>query len=477
MKFFVTLLVGITVLASKVSTRETPPMTGSRAEEYRSGAVHMGLMSLKRATYSRNRNSGLYRNSQKWKPIKTLAKCKNGVATTPNGDIFRCKNIDLVYFANHADLGSATGEGSSIWGWTAPDGREFAAIGQADGAAFVEVDGKTGALVYLGRLPQPKDVEPEIWREIRMMKNYAVIGSEARGHGIQIFDMQKNLLHLSWKAKLPSFKPKVFDPETDITGHFKGLPTGATHNIVTNPDRVYAVAVGARPRNSTCAAGLIFIDLKSPSKPTSPGCNAADGYVHDAQCLPYRGPDRRYHGRDICYGYNENSLTIYDVTDRTNSSIISITSYEGAAYTHQGSVLNKNWQDFLIMDDEYDEYDGTGLAKDGFPVSYIWDIQDLQKPKQTGYFKSSVRGIDHNQYINGNFVYQSNYGAGLRILDISTVKRDPTGKGIREVGWGGIIDFVGSWSSYGLFKSGWILINTIERGVYSVRYTGERKYE
>ena len=79
---------------------------------------------------------------------------------------------------------------------------------------------------------------------------------------------------------------------------------------MTNPDRDYAVAVGARPRNSTCAAGLIFIDLKDPSKPTSPGCNAADGYVHDAQCLPYRGPDSRYQGRDICYGYNEDTLTM-----------------------------------------------------------------------------------------------------------------------------------------------------------------------
>lgn len=78
-----------------------------------------------------------------------------------------------------------------MWGWTAPDGREFAAIGQADGAAFVEVNRWTGALVYLGRLPQPAGVEPEIWREIRMMKNFAVIGSEAKGHGIQIFDMRK----------------------------------------------------------------------------------------------------------------------------------------------------------------------------------------------------------------------------------------------------------------------------------------------
>ena len=166
-------------------------MTGPRAEEYRSGAVHMKIMSLKLATYSRNRESGLYRTSQKWKPVKALAKCKNGVAITPSGDTFRCNNIDLAYFASHADLGSVTGEGSSMWGWTAQDGREFATIGQADGAAFVQVDRKTGALVYLGRLPQPAGVEPMIWREIRMMKNYAVIGSEATGHGVQVFNMAK----------------------------------------------------------------------------------------------------------------------------------------------------------------------------------------------------------------------------------------------------------------------------------------------
>jgi len=191
MKFPTALLISITFLASNVSTRETPPMTGSRTEEYRSGAVHMELMSLKLATYSRNRDSGLYRNSQKWKPIKTLTRCKNGVAITHTGDSFRCKNIDLAYFASHAGLGSVTGEGSSMWGWTAGDGREFAAIGQADGAAFVEVDRISGTLVYLGRLPQPKGVEPEIWREIRMLKNFAVIGSEAVGHGVQIFDMQR----------------------------------------------------------------------------------------------------------------------------------------------------------------------------------------------------------------------------------------------------------------------------------------------
>jgi hypothetical protein len=53
--------------------------------------------------------------------------------------------------------------------------------------------------------------------------------------------------------------------------------------------------------------------------------------------MKYKGPDEKYLGRDICYSYNEDTLTIYDVTDPSNSSIISVTSYEGATYTHQVS--------------------------------------------------------------------------------------------------------------------------------------------
>lgn len=44
----------------------------------------------------------------------------------------------------------------------------------------------------------------------------------------------------------------------------------------------------------------------------------------------------------ICYGYNEDTLTIYDVTNKkgTNAGkIISRTPYVGASYTHQGWVI------------------------------------------------------------------------------------------------------------------------------------------
>lgn len=29
-----------------------------------------------------------------------------------------------------------------------------------------------------------------------------------------------------------------------------------------------------------------------------------------AQCVIYRGPDEKYQGVDICYGYNEDTLTM-----------------------------------------------------------------------------------------------------------------------------------------------------------------------
>ena len=383
---------------------------------------------------------------------------------------------DLYHFFSHAALGGPGGAGSSSWGWTSDEGREFVAIGQYEGTAFVEID-SDGKMIYLGRLPQYST--PSEWREIRSYKNYMIIGSEAEDHGVQIFDMTKLL-------DVDPEEPVTFDAKEDLTGHFKALlPLGRAHNVVVNEELKYGVAVGAMPRDDPiCAAGLNFFDLTDPSDPKSLGCAKGDGYVHDAQCLVYRGPDERYQGRDICYGYNEDSLTIYDVTDKANvTNIISRTSYEGASYTHQGWVLDADNQEYLLLDDEYDEVQRAGPSADGFPTTYIWDIRDLEKPKQTGTFKSQTRAIDHNQYVVDGLIYQSNYGAGLRVYDATSIPEDPSGSKVCEAAFfdvypeddqlpgGGAIEFLGSWSSYAFFKSGYVFINTIERGAWTVKLT------
>ncbi|KAK4226001.1 hypothetical protein QBC38DRAFT_481565 [Podospora fimiseda] len=466
----------LAVSALLVAAKEISP-DPELAKIYESGQVHEQLMAKKHATWDRKLKSGAF-NSRKWKSRggDGAIRCKNGVAAVVPGDLlqtFKCNNVDYYDFVSHADLGSATGEGSSSWGWTSKDGREFVVIAQADGAAFAEIN-KKGKLVYLGRLPQSTTAEPSIWREIRGYKNFIIIGSEAVNHGVQVFDMSKLL-------KVDPKSPVTFDANKDVTSWWNDLPIGRTHNVVVNEEKEYAIAVGAQPRTSSCRSGLIFIDLKDPSNPTTLGCAAGDGYVHDAQCIVYRGPHTKYNGREICYGYNEDTLTIYDVTEKNATNIISRTSYEGASYTHQGWVTNPDWQEFLVLDDELDEVNGRGPAASGHPITYFWDIRDLENPKQTGLFKSPAYSIDHNQFVIDGFTYQSNYGAGLRILDLRTLPRDPTGARVTEAGFfdiypeddnepnGGVIDFVGTWSHYPFFKSGYILINTIERGAFVVK--------
>jgi choice-of-anchor B domain-containing protein len=108
------------------------------------------------------------------------------------------------------------------------------------------------------------------------------------------------------------------------------------------------------------------------------------------------------------------------VTDKKFPETISITSYEGATYTHQGWLLDVENQEWLISDDEYDEVEGRGVSANGRPTTFIWDIRDLENPKQTGYYQGPRKTIDHNQYIFGKYSYQSMYTSGL---SVSSIKR------------------------------------------------------
>jgi choice-of-anchor B domain-containing protein len=149
------------------------------------------------------------------------------------------------------------------------------------------------------------------------------------------------------------------------------------------------------------------------------------------------------------------------------------------------------WQTHLVLDDELDEgeidlnaTDPNSPAIDGFPVTYIFDITNLEKPVNTGYYKSHVRSVDHNQFVYDGLAYQSNYQAGLRILDVSTIPEDPTGGSVEEIAFFDVYppddneegggkatwDF-GTWSHF-TFPSGYIVVNTIDRGAFVVKMSG-----
>lgn len=208
-----------------------------------------------------------------------------------------------------------------------------------------------------------------------------------------------------------------------------------------------------------------MVDVKEPKNPKFVGCYAGDGYTHDAQCVIYHGPDKKYRGHEICFSYNENSLTLVDVTNRSAPYMVSKRTYKDYSYTHQGWVTEDHT--VLLLDDELDE---RNIFDDGRTRTHIWDIHDLENPVLKDTYISAQTAIDHNQYIKGDFTYQSNYAAGLRILHI-----DQENHKLTEIAYFDTlpsetsVSFRGSWSNYPYFPSGNIALGSIDYGLFIVK--------
>ncbi|KAK3293041.1 uncharacterized protein B0H64DRAFT_204892 [Chaetomium fimeti] len=464
-------LLAVTAALSPLGVGAGSPAAASKMEE---------IMDVKTKQWDAARARGLFGGSTLYRKVTSKQRCVNGVAGKGNA-AYRCNNVDLHGFLSHEDLASTTKAGNDVWGWTAPGGREFGIVGQTDGVGFVEIT-RNGNLEYLGRLDTQTTATS--WRDIKVIGDHAYIGAESDDHGLQVFDLTKLLDIKPWWNPL-FWRPRAFSKERDLTALFTGF--GASHNIVAHEEAhmIYAVGgrSGANARNTTCAGGMFMVDVSDPANPVSPGCIAQDGYVHDAQCVVYTGPTEKYRGREICFNYNEDTLTIMDVTDKKKPEVVSRTPYEGAAYTHQGWLVDETMT-FLLLDDELDEADGTVPGEKNHTTTYIFNVTNLAEPINTGFYQSPAKSIDHNQYVVKGLTYQANYGSGLRVVDVSGVERDPTGGNFEEVGFfdchpedddvNGVVEFLGTWSVYPYFKSGYILLNSIERGIFSLKYNGRK---
>ena len=209
--------------------------------------------------------------------------------------------------------------------------------------------------------------------------------------------------------------------------------------------------------------------MSDAGNPTYVGEYGDDGYTHDVQCVIYKGEDSNYYGKEICFAYNEDSVTVIDVSDKNNMLMIDREEYNNTGYTHQGWIDESH--NYLYMDDELDEYFF------GFDTrTFVFDISDLSSISlidNLDPFESSTHGsIDHNHYVLGNYLYQAHYRSGLRILDISN-----TESGIlSEVAYFDtyVTDdeplFDGVWSVYPYFDSGVLVAQDINKGLFLFKF-------
>jgi choice-of-anchor B domain-containing protein len=381
--------------------------------------------------------------------------CVNGYA----GE-YPCCNTDLLSFVSLESLG-ASGDGNDIWGWVDPEGREYAIFGAYDGSSFIDITDPSNPSV-LGFLPTHS--VGSLWRDIKVYKDHAFIISEASQHGMQVFDLNQ----LRTLPRIPIFDANFSAsavPEFSETAHYGEFSN--CHNIAINEDTGFAYGVGS----NTCRAGLHMIDIRVPTQPRFAGCFSDDGYVHDTQCVVYSGPDLVHRGKEICFCFNEDTLTIVDVTTKSNPIMLARQSYTGYQYTHQGWLLPG--QRYLLLDDELDElYNSNHHTR-----TLVWDVSVLSSPRYINSFYSELQVIDHNLYTIGDRAYSANYCGGLRILDTSRVASDAgllTQAGYFDVSPDcDSTQFLGSWSNYPYFPSGTIVISSIDRGLFVVKYNGE----
>ncbi len=372
---------------------------------------------------------------------------------------FGCNDVDMVSFLPVASIGGTRGVSTNdLWGWTdSQTGHEYALVGLTDATAFVDVTDAVNPQ-YLGKLPKPADSPGSSWRDIKVYNDHAFIVSDNAGaHGMQVFDLTQ-LRHVR-------NAPVTFTE----TAHYDGI--FSAHNIVINEETGYAFAVGSSGGGETCGGGLHMINIQDPSNPTFAGCFAdpstgrsSTGYSHDAQCVVYNGPDGDYRGKEICFGSNETALSIADVSDKDHPVAVSHASYPNVAYSHQGWLTDDHR--YFYMNDEGDEMSGVVEGT----RTLIWDVEDLDDPILLSEYISDNKAIDHNLYIRGNLMYQSNYVSGLRIFDISD-RANPVPVGYFDtVPWTEDTPiFNGSWSNYPFFESGTIIVTSGSEGLFMLR--------
>ncbi|MEO8589526.1 MAG: choice-of-anchor B family protein [Flavobacteriales bacterium] len=364
--------------------------------------------------------------------------------------IYPCNNVDLLARMTLTQLGGPANV-ADITGWTDPlTGKEYGVVGCSNGTAFVDLSVPT-APVLVGTLPT--HTVNSLWRDVDVAGNWCYVGSEASGHGLQIFDLTRLR-----NASIPT----TFTEDA----HFATFGNSHTIHADVNNPFVYAVGTGL------FSGGLVVVNVTNPLVPTLAGSWATGGYIHENMVINYNGPDLAHVGKQISFNFHINAndrVTITDVTNKADIQLIGTTpAYSNPSLCHQGWVTEDHR--YLLMDDEGDEPNSMVNTR-----THIFNIQDLEAPVYLGFFSGPNASVDHNQYIHKNLSWQANYTSGLHIVDLTNVGSLPAGSSLSTVGYFDTYttnngsSYNGAWSNYPYFNSGIVIVSSISEGLFVLR--------
>ncbi len=324
-------------------------------------------------------------------------------------------NMTLFGYLNPVD---SVGPHSALWGYTAPDGREYALFGSQIGTHIVDITEKP--IKQVAFIAGPRNP----WREIKVYRQYAYIVCESHdsGSGLQIVDL----------SDLPRSAALV---RTDSSSFI------SAHTIHISQGRLFANGTQAE---GGANGGAIILDLtEDPTHPKRLG-QVTPYYFHDS-----------FARNDTLIGaavYGQ-GCDIWDISNPAAPVRLANFNYPYSG-THNAEITSDGG--FIGTSDEIN-FTPKSLK--------IWDIRDLGNITKVAEYSPNPIDIIHNVHFIGRYAYVAWYTAGVRIIDMI----DPFHP--REVafydtfpGFSG--SYSGVWEVYGWFPSGKVIASDRNTGLW-----------
>lgn len=332
------------------------------------------------------------------------------------------KNMYLL-----ANVNTHTTPYSALWGYKAPDGREYAILGTFDGTQFVDITDASN-IHEVGFVASTSPGDPNnLWREMKTYSHYAYLVSEVRNSGIQIVDLQY----------LPDSVHYVK----------KFVPAGHTFTHSISQSGPYLYLNGCNPGFGN---GVTVLDLTvNPETPVKRGGYNAD-YIHDCRIV-----------NDTIYAANVYVSKVSIINATNKNTLTGITSFINIANSGPHNTAVTDDRKYILVTDEV-----GNLPR----ALKIWNIQDLGNITYVTNWQPTgiTSAIVHNVEIYGKYALLAHYTAGVRLVDISNPAL-PT-----EVAYYDTYpsddfgNYEGCWGVY-MFPSGKIIASDRSTGLYVLK--------
>lgn len=260
--------------------------------------------------------------------------------------------------------------GSDVWAYTAPDGSEYAMMGDLNGIAIVALP----SLEVVAHVVGPNENAPFYWRDIKTYGPFAYVTTEAYGpnEGLQVIDLRD----------LPRGAAEI----AVIRGMDDNLVS--SHNLSIDTIEGFAYVLNSD------GTQIICLDLSDPLAPAQVSSVA----IEDSHDVFARG-DTLY----IAEG-RAGTFSVWDMSDKSNPTLMKRVSIPSPGYVHNIWPTDDG-RHVMTTEETADK------------TVKVWDLSDLENPDLVGEWLGESR-LAHNVHIQGRYAFVSHYSSGVHVVDI-----------------------------------------------------------